>query len=114
MPAAMAQEKNLPETARLHANEASPDIYKLLTENQHFRVMLATWKPGQNDEWHTHWGELVNYNLTDCTLKGELPDGKTAELVRKKGEAGFNAAKSVHKVTNVGKEDCVLLIVERK
>ncbi|MBR1176985.1 hypothetical protein JQ617_23745 [Bradyrhizobium sp. KB893862 SZCCT0404] len=112
-PAAQAEDK-LPASAKLHANEASPDIYKLLAENEHFRVMLATWKAGQSDDWHTHQGDLVNYNLTDCELKGELPGGKMGQLVRKKGEAGFNTANSTHKVTNIGKDECVLLIVERK
>jgi hypothetical protein len=103
----------LPDTARLLPHEASGDVYKLLSENQHFRVLLATWKPGQSDEWHTHGGNLVNFNLTDCQLKGELPDGRMAELVRKKDAVGFNTP-DTHKVTNVGKSDCVLLIVERK
>ncbi|MDX3985755.1 MAG: hypothetical protein QHC88_10930 [Achromobacter sp.] len=104
----------LPESANQHAYEASRDIYTLLKENDKFRVMLATWKPGQSDEWHTHHGDLVNYNLTDCKLRGELPDGRVATLERKKGEAGFNIKNDVHKVTNVGDSECVLLIVERK
>lgn len=111
--AALAQEK-LPEAWKRHAHEASPEVYKLLAENEHFRVMLAKWQPGQSDEWHTHHGDLVNFNLTDCELKGEIPGGKMGQLVRKSGEAGFNSAQSTHKVTNIGKKECVLLIVERK
>lgn len=105
---------SLPSSAHQHAYEASPDIYKLVQENESFRVMLAVWKPGQSDNWHTHHGDLTNYNLTDCKLRGELPDGKIGTLERKAGEAGFNAKNSIHRVTNIGAADCVLLIVERK
>ena len=104
----------LPPFANLHAYEASPDVYQLLEENDHFRVMLATWKPGQSDEWHTHHGDLVNYALTDCELKGQGADGQFGAFERRKGESGFNAKGSVHKVGNVGDSICTLLIVERK
>ena len=112
--AAVNAENSLPESAKQHAYEASPDVYELIGENDKFRVMLATWKPGQSDEWHTHHGDLVNYNLTDCKLGGEMPGGKSGTLERKKGDAGFNVKGDVHKVTNIGTSDCVLLIVERK
>ncbi len=104
----------LPQSANLHADEASPDVYKLLEEDEHFRVLLATWKPGQSDAWHTHHGDLVNYALTDCKLEGQIPDGRSGAFERRQGEAGFNAKGSIHKVKNVGAGDCVLLIVERK
>lgn len=29
--------------------EASPNVYKLVVENAHFRVIEATWKPDQKD-----------------------------------------------------------------
>jgi hypothetical protein len=104
----------LPQSARLHAYEASPDVYKLLEENDHFRVILATWHPGQSDQWHTHHGNLVNYALTDCNLDGQGPDGQSGAFERRKGESGFNSEGSIHKVANVGDSDCILLIVERK
>ncbi len=62
---------------------------------------------------HSHAGDLTNYTLTDCQLKGVAPDGKGGELMGKKGTVGFNNA-SVHQVTNTGANECVLLIVERK
>ena len=41
--------------------KASPDVYKLISENDQFRVIQATWKPGQRDAWHSHAGALVAY-----------------------------------------------------
>ena len=32
----------------------SPDVYKVIAENNNTRVIPATWKPGQRDEWHSH------------------------------------------------------------
>ncbi len=97
----------------LQSFEASPDMYKVIGEDKNFRVILATWKPGQSDAMHSHAGDLTNYTLTECQLKGVAPDGKGGELTRKKGTVGFNTA-SVHQVTNTGSNECVLLIVERK
>ena len=98
----------------LPAYEASPDVYKLIAENEHFRVILATWKPGQSDEWHTHTGDLTNYALTYCKNKVEFPDGRIEEFEREKGVAGFNPIGTAHRVTNIGSDECVLLIIERK
>ena len=36
------------------APEASPDVYKILAENDQMRVIEATWKPGQKDNFHSH------------------------------------------------------------
>lgn len=33
---------------------ASPDVYKVIAESNNTRVILATWKPGQRDAWHSH------------------------------------------------------------
>src|SRR5574340_1127405 len=44
--------------------KASPDVYKLLAENDQFRVILQTSKPGQRDQWHSH-SALAGYRLTD-------------------------------------------------
>jgi len=103
-----------PLSANSHAYEASPDVYQLIGEDDHFRVILARWKPGQSDAWHTHHGDLVNYALTDCKLEGQIPGGQSGAFERKQGEAGFNPKGSIHKVRNAGDGDCVLLIVERK
>jgi hypothetical protein len=104
----------IPDSASRHAYEASPEIYELLDDNDHFRIMRATWQPGQSDEWHTHHGDLVNYALTDCTLESQGPNGQAGTFGRAKGVAGFNAEGSIHKVANVGGSICILLIVERK
>lgn len=94
--------------------KASPDIYKLISENEHFRVFLVTWKAGQRDAWHSHPGPLVAYRLTDCNSRSHTPDGKTQERASKRGDVGYNPIIASHSVENIGTADCQILIVEKK
>ena len=92
-----------------------PDMYQLLSENEHFRVILATWKPGQRDKWHSHEGPAAIYRLTDCNLRAYTPDGKVVDRpIAKKGSVNFNPVITSHSLENVGTADCQLLIVEKK
>lgn len=94
--------------------KASPDVYQLISENEYFRVILATWKPGQRDAWHSHAGTLVSYRLTDCNSRSHTPDGKYQERAGKRGTVTFNPIITSHSLENVGTADCQILIVERK
>ncbi len=92
-----------------------PDMYQLLSENEHFRVILATWKPGQRDKWHSHEGPAAIYRLTDCNLRAYAPDGKVVDRpMAKKGSVNFNPGITSHSLENVGTADCQLLLVEKK
>jgi hypothetical protein len=93
---------------------ASPSMYKLLFENDQFRVILQTIKPGKRDAWHSHAGPLVSYRLTDCKSRIHTPDGKYTDSVRKRGEVTFLPAVASHSFENTGKTNCDGLVVERK
>jgi quercetin dioxygenase-like cupin family protein len=94
--------------------KASPDVYKLLAENDQFRVILQTSKPGQRDAWHSH-AALVTYRLSDCTARLHLPDGKSTEPnLRKRGDVTFLPTVASHSFENTGTTVCEALIVERK
>ena len=45
---------------------ADPSIYKVIFEDQNFRVIEATWKNGEHDKGHSHPVASVAYGLTDC------------------------------------------------
>jgi hypothetical protein len=92
---------------------ASPDVYKLLAENDQFRVILQTSKPGQRDKMHSH-SALAGYRLTDCSSRLYTPDGKFTEAVRKRGEAFLLPAVQSHSFENTGKTACEAVIIERK
>jgi hypothetical protein len=94
--------------------KASPDVYKLVSENDQFRVIMATWKPGQRDAWHSHAGPLTGYRLSDCKQRAYTPDGKSQDREAKRGEVLYNPVIASHSVENIGTADCQILIVERK
>jgi hypothetical protein len=93
--------------------KAAPEVYKLLAENDQFRVVLQTTKPGQRDAWHSH-SALVVYRLSDCTSRLHLPDGKYTDSSRKRGEVTFLPTVVSHSLENTGKTTCEGLIIERK
>lgn len=94
--------------------KAAPDTYKLLFENDQFRVILQTSKPGARDALHSH-SALVTYRLSDCTGRLHFPDGKSTDPTpRKRGSVAYLPAQPSHSFENVGKTDCEGLIVERK
>ena len=95
--------------------KASPEVYKLISENEHFRVFEVTWKPGQRDAWHSHPGPLTAYSLTDCeAMRAHTPDGKFTDRGRKAGTVTYNPVIASHSLENRGKTDCKIIIVERK
>jgi hypothetical protein len=94
--------------------KASPDVYKVLAENEQFRVIQATWKPGQKDIQHSH-PAVAAYRLTDCTTRITGADGKVlAEGTGKAGAAVLQDAIGSHSLENTGTADCQILLVERK
>lgn len=93
---------------------ANPGVYKVLQENDQFRVVLATWKPGQRDEFHSHPSNAT-YALTPCQARLWGPDNKVVgEAQRPAGSASLQPPIASHSFENVGTTECQILIVERK
>lgn len=93
---------------------ASPGIYRVLQENNDLRVVLATWKPGERDEMHSHPAN-VTYALTACHVRLYGADGKPiGESRRPQGSALIQSVITAHSLENMGTNDCQILIVERK
>jgi hypothetical protein len=92
---------------------ADPATYKLLAENDKFRVILQSSKPGHRDPWHSH-STLASYRLTDCTSRIYHANGKFTESSRKAGEVSFLPDTASHSFENTGTTDCQGLLVERK
>ena len=93
---------------------ADPGVYKLLAENELFRVVLATWKPGQRDTYHSHSANAA-YRLGDCKVRVYGPDGKvTREGEAKAGTVNLQTPISSHSLENISSHECQVLIVERK
>lgn len=94
---------------------ASPDVYKILAENDQFRVVEGTWQPGQEDNFHSHPADRVSLIQTDCQLRLTKPDGTYRDAKPKAGRVIVRTGKPVtHKAKNTGDKVCVVRIVELK
>ena len=92
---------------------ASPEVYRLVSENDKYRIIAITWQPGQRDQSHSHPVAAV-YFITDCALRGHYPGGKTSEL---KPRAGFGRVQDVvesHWVENIGSSECRAVMFEER
>lgn len=98
------------------APEASPNVYKILSENDQWRVIEATWAPGQEDNFHSHSADRVSLFKTDCKLRLTKADGTFKDVSPKAGKAKARTGMPVksHKAKNIGKKKCVINIVELK
>ncbi len=98
------------------APEASPDVYKVLSESDQMRVIEATWNPGQRDKFHSHPGNRASIYITDCKLRLSKPDGTYRDASPKKGKARARSNKPVksHSAQNIGNEVCKIILVELK
>lgn len=95
---------------------ASPEVYKILAENDQFRVIEATWQPGQEDKFHSHPGDRVSLIRTNCKLRLTKPDGGYRDAKPKAGKVVVRTGKPVssHKAKNMGDKVCIIRIVELK
>ena len=94
--------------------QADPTVYKIIFEDQNFRVIAGTWKKGSTDKPHSHPAPFVVYALDDCTLRLRNPDGTSREVKNKAGTAVAGPITSSHTAENVGESDCRGIFVERK
>ena len=94
--------------------QADPSTYKVIFEDQNFRVIAATWKKGTADKPHSHPLPFVVYALDDCALRVKNADGSSRELKSKAGTALAGPITSSHSAENRGETDCHAIFVERK
>jgi quercetin dioxygenase-like cupin family protein len=94
--------------------QADPGVYKVIFEDQNFRVIAATWKKGAHDKAHSHPVPSVIYALSDCSLRVTAPDGTKRDITNKAGSATPVPITASHSAENVGSTDCQAVFVERK
>lgn len=94
--------------------KADPGVYQVIFENDSFRVISATWQPGQGDKSHSHSAASIAYALTDCNLKLTSADGKVVNITAKAGSANAVGMTPSHTATNVGPAECRSILIERK
>jgi len=98
----------------LPSYQASPEIYKVLAENDEIRVLLATWKPGVKDKIHSHPKMFATYTVKDCHRKLVKADGTVDEKQLKAGSARIINPVKAHSFENVGATECQTVLFELK
>ena len=96
--------------------KADPSVYKLIFEDQNFRVIEGIRKKGVHDKLHSHPSPFVVYFLTDCQGQRYDANGKPVGKPNA-AKAGTVVALPVvhaHSAENVGQNDCHQIFVERK
>jgi hypothetical protein len=96
--------------------QADPDVYKVIFEDQNFRVIDSIRKKGVHDKPHSHPVPSIVYHVTDCTSLLYGPDGKPTPSPTN-GKAGTAFAVPIipaHSAENTGSSDCHQIFVERK
>ena len=109
----MASSASLAQTAP-PTYEGDPAVYKVIFEDQNFRVITGTWKKGEHDKSHSHPVPSIVYSLTDCVIRIHMPDGKTRDVTDKAGGVQAVPITQSHTAENIGPGDCQLVFVERK
>lgn len=94
--------------------QGDPDVYKVIFENDAFRVIEAVRKKGVHDKPHGHPTASVVYFVTDCTTKQYAADGKTTEGTQKAGTVTAVPAIASHSAENTGPNDCRQIFFEKK
>lgn len=93
--------------------KVSPGTNRLLTENDHVRVLEATFKPGAKEGLHTHPASW--YYVTKAgKLKVTYASGKIEMWEPKVGEQAWLNGEEPHTSENVGKTTLQYLLVEVK
>jgi hypothetical protein len=95
--------------------QGDPDVYKVIFEDDHFRVIEAIRKPGVHDKLHSHLLPAIVYDVTDCTTKLYDANGKVIREGTRKADTAFASPITTgHSAENTGSADCKQIFVERK
>lgn len=91
----------------------SPDMYKVLLENEHVRVVEYGILPGQKDNWHTHPAK-VSYIVAGGSLRITPEEGESFIVEEETGSTTWFEAVGKHFGENVGTTPVRIVFVEIK
>jgi quercetin dioxygenase-like cupin family protein len=92
--------------------ELSPDVHRVIFENDLIRMLEVCVKPGATVPMHTN-PENINYILTGGTLRLTAPDGSSVDFQLSERQV-IPAPVGRHAVENIGQTEVRTLCVELK
>ena len=108
---ACTSDKNNQKGVEIDAVKVSPNIFNLLFENEHTRVIQYTLEPGERDNWHTH-PPKTSYVLSGGKLKIVLENGEELIVEEEKGKVSWMNYVGKHYAENIGKTTVSILLTE--
>ena len=63
-----------------------PEMYKVILENEHVRVIDYRLKPGQKEPMHSHPNGVFVYYFTEANTRGSVLNGETTDTHHKAGD----------------------------
>ena len=93
--------------------EVSPEVYKVLLDNEDVKVLEVTFQPGQSDELHRH-NVMTFYAIEGGKMQVTLPDGTVKENEIPTGRTGHRKTITTHQVKNIGENTVKVIVVEHK
>lgn len=101
------------DTLNIDIVQTSPDQAKVLTENEHVRVVEYTLKPGEKDVWHTH-PPRSSYVISGGKVKVYSASGEPKYSEVKTGASSWAGHGARHYVENVGRTTIKIILTEIK
>ena len=101
------------DTLNIDIVQTSPDQAKVLTENEHVRVVEYTLKPGEKDVWHTH-PPRSSYVISGGKVKVYTESGEPKVSEVKTGSSSWAGHGAKHYVENVGRTTIKIILTEIK
>ena len=95
------------------ATKLAPQMYKVVLENSHVRVIDYHIKPGEKEPMHSHPCGVVVYYFTDSNMRGSSPGGEVKESHNRAGDVVWRDPVT-HFTENIGKSEVHALLVETK
>ena len=97
----------------IEVTEVSPDIYTVLLENEHVRVLEYLIEPGEKEAWHTH-PPKVSYIISGGTLRITTEGGDSFIVDEESGNTAWMGAVGRHFGENIGTTPIRIVLVEVK
>jgi quercetin dioxygenase-like cupin family protein len=101
------------QTDPLDAVNVSPDLYKVLFENEYVRVVEYKIEPGKQEDWHTHPAKVA-YIVEPGKLEITTADGNSFVSEEGRGEVRWLGRVGRHYGKNIGDDTLHIVFVEVK
>ncbi len=106
-------EEKVSVAAELNPELVSPDVYRVLFEDENVKVIEVEHEPGESDDFHGHH-PMTWYAVQGGTLEMTAEDGSVNVVEIKTGQVGRPLQGQIHKAKNIGDTKFKAILIEEK